>query len=73
MSWIAKLVPFLLLGVAIVAFAFGLMLLTYLLFFGAIVGLFLFAINLIKQKFFTSREIARKEDKKTHRVIDHKD
>lgn len=71
-NFIAKLIPFILLGVALVAFAFGLLLLTYLLFFGALIGLVLFAVSWIKQKFFASKDLTKRSSK-SGRIIDHKD
>lgn len=69
-----KLVPFLLLGMAIVAFVFGLLLLTYLFLFGAAVGLVLFLITWIRQRFFGKKEvISYKVTRKKGRVIDSDD
>lgn len=65
----ARLIPFVMLGIAIVAFLFGLMLLTYLFVFGAIVGLALFGITWLKEKFFSPK----KQLVKRGRTIDHKD
>ncbi len=67
---IARLTPFILLGMAIVGFAFGLFLFAYLLFFGAAVGLAIFAAAWIKGKFFPSKQIVR--DEKDGRTIDQK-
>jgi hypothetical protein len=53
----AKIMPFLMLGVGLVALFFSLMLLAYLFIFGAIVGLVLFAIAWIRAKYFSSRKI----------------
>ena len=73
-NFFAKLIPFILLGVALVAFAFGLMLLMYLLIFGAIVGLVLFIVAWIRERFFLSKEkeIVKREQKPP-RTYDHKD
>ena len=65
----AKLLPFIFLGVALVAMVFGLLLLAYLFTFGALVGLTLFAVAYIKQRFFTSHPIVL--PKKQGRTIDH--
>lgn len=46
-----QIVPFILAGVAIVAFAFGIMLLAYLFLFGALVGFILFLIAWIRSRF----------------------
>ncbi|MHB1946695.1 MAG: hypothetical protein ACYCQI_01100 [Gammaproteobacteria bacterium] len=69
-NFFARLVPFLFLGIAIVAFAFGLILLTYLFVFGAIVGLTLFLIVWIRDKFFPSKSLT-KPQKRKGRTIDH--
>lgn len=53
---VSQLIPFLTLGIAIVAFAFGLMLLAYLFLFGAIVGTILFIINWIRSKYGTRKQ-----------------
>ena len=65
----ARLVPFIFLGIAIVAFIFGLMLLTYLFVFGALVGLVLFTVAWIRQKFFASKQIS--VPKRRGQTIDH--
>jgi len=71
-NFIAKLIPFILLGIAIVAFGFGLVLLTYLLFFGAIIGLIMFFIAWIKERFFPSKHLIKpRHTIKRGRTIDH--
>lgn len=67
-----KIMPFFLIGIAIVAFSFGLMLLAYLLIFGAIVGSVLYLINWVHSKFFAPKVIA-KRTKPSGRVIDTDD
>lgn len=67
-NFFARLIPFVLLGMAIVAFAFGLLLLTYLLIFGALVGLALFAISWIRDKFFAKKQLTKSRG----RTIEHK-
>jgi hypothetical protein len=69
---ISKLIPFLLAGIAIVAFAFGILLLAYLFLFGAIIGLILFLITWIRNTFFP-RKLPTKTHKKTGRIIDSDD
>lgn len=64
-----RLLPFIFLGIALVAFIFSLMLMAYLFIFGAVVGLVLFSIAYIKQRFFASREISI--PKKQGQTIDH--
>lgn len=70
--FINQLIPFLLIGIAIVAFAFGIMLLAYLFLFGAIVGFVLFGINWLREKFFPTKTITKAE-KKQGRIIDTDD
>jgi hypothetical protein len=65
----ARLLPFIFIGIAIVALIFGLILLAYLFIFGALVGLTLFAVAYIKQRFFASKQIII--PKKQGRTIDH--
>lgn len=72
----AKLVPFIVAGIAIVAFAFGLLLLAYLLIFGAIVGLGLFAFSWVRRRFFSSKQMVKpttKQKEQQGRIIDHDD
>lgn len=74
MNFLAPLIPFLMLGVGIVVFAFGIILLAYLLIFGAIVGMAIFLIAWVRAKFFPKKEITtyqRKERK--GQTIDHND
>ncbi|RDI46520.1 hypothetical protein [Aquicella lusitana] len=68
-----QLIPFLLLGIAIVAFVLGIMLLAYLFLFGAIVGLILFVIAWIRQKFFPAKTVARTKKRTSGRIIDSDD
>lgn len=70
-KFIKQLAPFFLLGIAIVAFSFGILLLFYLLLFGALVGLVLFSISWLRNKFFPSKKTTLK--KNTGRVIDSND
>lgn len=53
---ISRLVPFIFLGFALTALAFGIILLAYLFFFGAIIGIILFLFAWIKEKFFPKKE-----------------
>lgn len=70
--FVNKLIPFVLAGIAIVAFAFGIMLLAYLFLFGALVGLVLFTISWIRYKFFAPKTIVRTKPK-PGRTIDSDD
>lgn len=67
-----QLIPFIFIGIALVAFAFGIFLLSYLFLLGAIVGLMLFAISWIRDKFFRSKNMIVKPKKKG-RIIDSSD
>jgi hypothetical protein len=67
-KFLRQLVPFLLAGIAVVAFAFGILLLAYLLLFGAIVGVILFIIVWAKNKFFPPKSPAKRRP--SSRIID---
>jgi hypothetical protein len=54
----AKIMPFFMLGIALVLIFYGLILLAYLFVFGALVGMVLFSMAWIKAKFFASRSIS---------------
>lgn len=69
---IQTLMPFVILGVIIVILAFSVVLLAYILFFGAVIGLIFFAINWIRNKFFTPK-LPAKPRKKSGRIIDSDD
>jgi hypothetical protein len=68
-----RLIPFFLIGIALLAFAFGIFLLAYLFLFGAAVGLVLFFINLIKEKFFQPTLSNKPKKTKQGRTIDSDD
>jgi uncharacterized membrane protein YGL010W len=67
-----RFIPFLLLGITIIVFAFGIMLLAYLLIIGAIVGFVLYLFSWIKQKCFSHKTKSTLEPRhsKSGRVID---
>lgn len=67
-----QIIPFLLAGVAIVAFTFGIMLLAYLFLFGAAIGFVLFLISWIRQRFFAPKTPV-KPQKPSGRIIDSND
>ena len=71
-QFLNKLMPFFALGIAIVAFAFGIVLLAYLLLFGAIIGFVLFSITWLRNKFFPSKKMQQPQ-KKTGQIIDSDD
>ncbi len=58
------------LGFMIVVLIGGLILLSYLLIFGVIVGLILFCVSWLKDKFFPSKEVS-KTTPKSGRTLDH--
>jgi hypothetical protein len=64
----AKIMPFIMLGVALVAVFFGLILLAYLFLVGAVVGLILFVAAWIKAKYFSPKVSI---PKRVGRTIDH--
>jgi len=68
-----RIAPFLILGVAIVAISFGLILLAYLFVFGAIIGLVLYSAAWIRNKFFTPKKPVKPEKPQTGRIIDSDD
>lgn len=70
---LSKLVPFIFLGVLLVVLVAGFILLSYLLIWGAIVGLVLFVIAWIREKLFPSKQLTQTEKPKSGRIIDHDD
>lgn len=69
----SQLIPFIFFGIAIVAFAFGIVLLAYLFFFGAMIGLFLFLISWIRQRFFPSKKVVKSVKPRKGQIIDSDD
>jgi len=65
-----RIIPFVILGIMIVIFVVGLVVFSYLLIFGALIGLILFVIAWIREKIFPSKPLT-----KIHRgrIIDHDD
>lgn len=69
-----QLIPFILFGVAIVAFVFGVMLLSYLFLFGALLGFILYTIKWLHDKFFSKKTVIKTQPKpKSGRIIDTDD
>lgn len=68
---IATMITFLVLGMTLVAFAFGLIILFYLVLFGAIAGLVLFVALWIRERFFMGRRHDLKKSDKMGRTINH--
>jgi hypothetical protein len=67
-----QLIPFLLIGIALVVFAFGIVLLAYLLLLGASVGLVLFLAAWVRAKLFPPKRGAPLQHQ-PGRVIDSND
>lgn len=70
-SFFSRIVPFLVLGLMLVLLFAGLVLLSYLLVFGALVGIGLFVIAWIKEKIFPLIPASKPE--KQGRIIEHDD
>ncbi len=70
-NFIARIIPFILIGIALVALIFGMILLAYLFIFGALVGLILFGVAWVRDRFFVSKKknIAKRDH--SGRTIDH--
>ena len=66
-----SLIPFIFIGIVIVVLVFGLVMFSYLLLFGAIVGLILFIFEWVRTK-FKQKSTSPKYHKRSHkgRVID---
>lgn len=73
-SLLARLIPFIFLGIMIVLLVLGLIVFSYLLIFGALVGLVLFMITWIKDRFFRkNRKKSAQLKHKSGHTIDHHD
>lgn len=70
---LAKIVPFLFLGMMLVILIVGFILLSYLLIWGAIIGLVLFLIAWVREKLFPSRQLTKTDKSTSGRIIDHDD
>ena len=66
-----RLMPFIAIGVVLVMLVVGIILLSYLLVFGAMIGLALFAAAWLRDKLFPSKDLSVKE--KPGRTIEHDD
>lgn len=71
-EFFSKIIPFILFGMGIVALAFGIVLLAYLLFFGAIIGIILYGIAWIKDHYFTKKTPPQTKNK-SNKIIDSDD
>ena len=65
----AAILPFIVLGMIVVIIAFGFLLFFYLLLFGTLVGLVLFAISWVREKLFASKQMSKSD--RPGRIIDH--
>jgi O-antigen/teichoic acid export membrane protein len=70
---LARITPFLFLGIAIVAFLFSLVIMAYIFLFGAIVGIGLFVITWIRDKFFPTKKVTVTRPRRSGQTIDHDD
>lgn len=75
---LARIVPFIAIGVFIVLFILGLVVFSYLLVIGAIVGLVLFAIAYVRNWFLRRKHLHQNpqnkpEEKPSGRTIEHED
>ncbi len=69
-AFLEKIIPFIFLGIMLVIFVVGIVLFSYLLIIGALVGLVLFAIAWLKEKLSPSKSVTKV--KKQGRIIEHK-
>lgn len=65
-----RLMPFLFLGITLVVFIAGMIVFSYVLIFGAVLGFVLFTIVWLKDKLFSSKTIAKRSPPSSGRVID---
>ncbi len=72
-NFLGKLIPFIFLGMMLVIFVVGLILLSYLLIWGAIVGLVLFLIAWVREKLFPRKQLTQSKKPPSGRIIDHDD
>ena len=68
-----QLIPFIFIGIALVAFAFGIVLLAYLFLLGALVGMVLFLVSWVRKKFFPDKRVSQVKRNKSGRIIDTDD
>ena len=73
-SFLSRIIPFIFLGIIIVILIAGMIVLSYLLIFGALVGLVLFVFAWIKDRFFNKRtDLPTATKSRRGRTIDHHD
>ncbi|MFZ2315010.1 MAG: hypothetical protein WAW86_05050 [Gammaproteobacteria bacterium] len=69
-----QLMPFFILGVAVIVFLFGIMLLAYLFLFGALVGIIFYLFNKIRDYFYPRKNLTvPPTSHKSGRIIDSDD
>jgi hypothetical protein len=71
MSFISRIMPFVVLGIMLVVLVAGFVLLSYLLVFGALVGLVLFAMAWLKEKILPPQKLPAA--KREGRTFEHDD
>lgn len=70
----ARVLPFIFFGVMLVLLVIGIVLFSYILILGAIVGSVLFLIAFIRDKLFLSRHVTKTQpQEKAGRIIEHDD
>lgn len=67
-----RLAPFIFIGIMIVLFAVGIIILSYLLILGALVGIVLFVVVWIKDKLIRNDHLPQVKKKQEGRTIDHR-
>ncbi len=70
-SFLERLLPFILLGIMIVLGVVGIVLFSYLLIFGALIGLILFIVAWVQGLFQSKQKKASRLQQKRGRIIDH--
>ena len=70
-SLFARIIPFIFLGIMIVLLVAGVIILSYLLIAGAIIGLILFAVAWVRDRFFNHKPNSTMPKK--GRTLDHRD
>ena len=58
MSFFKRLTPFFIAGIFIALLTFGMVLLAYLFIIGAVIGMVLFVVNTVRERFFTPKKKA---------------
>jgi hypothetical protein len=69
MNILTRLVPYIFLGIILVVFVLGIILFSYLLILGGVVGLILFVIQWVRERLFKSKQLIKPRGGRT---FDHK-